>query len=462
MSRIPMTRRSAILNTGAAIAVAVASQIVPRSANAAGTVRKRKNIEALSADELTAYQHAIKVVKDRSKADPNDPKGYDYWAALHDSYDESIHSGCAHFSEKFFPWHRRYLYDFELVLQQSDPSITANVMIPYWDWTRPPTQGAHFPRAFEQPGSPLFDTRFKIAPPPWDASDILFMVQETDWNVFAGKPDPSNGFGRNPGSVESGPHNTLHTNISRHMHNPDTAVQDPIFWSFHAGIDLVWSRWQRLHVSDTKPQPFSDPAAIIWFQVRSLRVASTAKTTDFSYEYDYDFSPDGPAAAPAVVAASAPITSAAKRVTPLMPAAARGRDMTTLELAAKPASNAILRLADVKVLHDRSYRLNLYLHPKDTDLSSLSAEARKTYFMRTITLWKTHHDGEVEIFVRPTPPQLAHLGEGWVVTIQSEDAPASDVTGQPPGAAGRAEATAAQPALPAASELVRTIELQER
>ena len=122
----------------------------------------------------------------------------------------------------------------------------------------------------------------------------------------------------------------------------------------------------------------------------------------------------------------------------------------------KPSPQAILRLADVKVLHDRSYRLNLYLHPKETDLSSLSPEGRQAYFMRTITLWKTHHDDQVEIFVRPTPPELAHLGEGWVVTVQSEDA-ASDAAAGP-----QLDSTAARPGLPATSELIRGIELQER
>lgn len=456
MNLIPLTRRMALRSAAAAIAAAAASPFVPRPGHAAGPVRKRKNIEKLSADELNAYKHAIKIVKDRGKADPNDRKGYDYWAALHDFFDESIHSGCAHFSEKFFPWHRRYLFDFEAVLQQSDPPVTANVMIPYWDWTLPPIQGAHFPSAFEDRTSPLFDNRFNISPPPWDADDVRFMVQEKDWNVFAGKPDPSNAFGRNPGTVENGPHNGLHLNISRDMHDADTAVQDPIFWSFHAGIDLVWSRWQRLNVTESKPQPFADPEAVIFFQDRNFKVGSTAKTADFGYEYDYDFSKDGPAASgPALEAVQASVLAPARRVTQLTAGAAKGRDLT-MQVPEKPQASTLLRLADVKVLNDRSYRLNLYLHPKDVDLSSLNADARKAYFMRTLTLWKAHHPGEVEMFVRPTPPQMTRLAEGWVVTVQSED------VAPPPRAGGLESTAAARPALPATSELIKGIELQER
>jgi hypothetical protein len=58
--------------------------------------------------------------------------------------------------------------------------------------------------------------------------------------------------------------------------------------------------------------------------------------------------------------------------------------------------------------------------------------------------------------VRPTPPELAHLGEGWVVTVQSEDT-ASDAAAGP-----QLDSTAARAGLPATSELIRGIELQER
>lgn len=452
MKRLLITRRD-VLKAGAVIGVVAASPIASRRAVAADQIRKRKNIEDLSADELSAYKHAIQTVKDRSKVNPDDRKGYDYWASLHDLFDESIHSGCAHFSEKFFPWHRRYLFDFEAVLQQSDPPITANVMIPYWDWTRKPKQGVHFPSAFEDAASPLFDVRSNVTPPPWDPEKVRAMVQDQDWSRFAGKPDDSNAFGNHPGLIEAGPHNTLHTNISSDMASADTAVQDPIFWSFHAGIDLCWSRWQRLFVSDSKPQPFVDPAAIILFQDRSFTVASTAKTTDYLYEYDYDFSGDGPPAATLVAEAS--IISPAKRVTPFAAVAARGRAIT-LSAATAPAS-AVLRLADVKVLSDRSYRLDLFLHPKNVDLSSLDADARKTYFMSTLTLWKAHHEGNVELFVRPTPAEAAHLAEGWVVTIESQDAP-SHAAARP----GATIAPSARSALPGTSDLVGAIEMQER
>jgi tyrosinase-like protein len=450
-----VTRRRAILGAAGSIAATA----IPGTVRAEGTSAKRKNIDALSAPELDAYKHAIQIVKNRSAANPDDPTGYAFWASLHDNFDETKHSGCAHFSEKFFPWHRRYLSDFELVLQQTDPPVTAGVMIPYWDWSQPPAGGGHFPQPFLDTASPLFDRRILAkTPPPWDPADILNLVKETDWNVFAGKPDPSDGFGNHIGAVEVGPHNTLHGNISRDMANPETAVNDPIFWSFHAGIDLVWARWQRLHVADGSSQTFSDPTAIIWFRDRSYTVASTAKTTDFRYVYDYDFSGDGPPAGPALLAqAPTPgITSPPRRTLALTPVAS-GHDITAQVSAPSPLSNStLLRLAGVKVFHDKTYRLVLYLHPNDANLASLSPQSLDQYRMRVLTLWRGHHDGEVELFVRPTAAQLTQLNQGWTVTVQSEAVP--DEGGSPsPMSMG-----APSGPLPATPELLKTLELQER
>lgn len=52
-----------------------------------------------------------------------DERGYAYWARIHGN-------NCQHGWDEFLPWHRLYLYFFELALQDIDPSVT----VPYWDW----------------------------------------------------------------------------------------------------------------------------------------------------------------------------------------------------------------------------------------------------------------------------------------------------------------------------------------
>jgi len=228
----------------------------------------------------------------------------------------------------------------------------------------------------------------------------------------------------------------------------------------------VWARWQRLHVPSGTAQSFGDPAALIFFRDRSFAVASTARTTDFNYEYDYDFSPDGPpapvAAAPVVgMAPAMMITASAKRPVKLDVAAGSADEITAqLPAGGTPPNSVVLRLGDVRVFHDKSYRLNLYLHPQDVKLASLDPKARGDLLLRTVTLWRAHHDGKVEIFIRPTAAQLANLTKGWIITVQGE-AVESD-TEASPGAAQMAMPSTATAPLPATSHLLQTLEFEER
>lgn len=74
MRLFPPTRRDVLLKLGAAMTALATASLAPPRAFAQGTIRKRKNIESLSSDELSVYKHAIQVLKDHS-SDPNDPKG---------------------------------------------------------------------------------------------------------------------------------------------------------------------------------------------------------------------------------------------------------------------------------------------------------------------------------------------------------------------------------------------------
>jgi hypothetical protein len=446
------TSRRLFVTGSAAMAATIA--FGQRAESESVPVRMRKNVEQLEKAELEAYERAIDIVKKRSDANPADPEGYLYWANLHDDFD-TPRSGCAHYSEKFLPWHRRHLFDFENVLRRADPAVTANVMIPYWDWSKPPKEGVHFPRAFENEASPLFIARRKRTPPPWDADDLKKLVQDDDWSLFAGKPDPSDGFGQNPGSLESGPHNTLHTNISRSMESPASAALDPIFWSFHVYIDVMWTRWQRLFVTDQKPQPFVDGAALIWYRDRSYPVSSTAKTSDYNYAYDFDYSIDGPVAA-AVAAQS--IRAPAKNVASLSSFASVARSASFKPASrVAPASRSVLRLDGIRVFRDKSYAVDVYVHPPGIDLASLSREARQALLVRRVTLWKAHHEQTVEVFVRLDAAQVGRLNDGWVVTLKTEASLGDEEL-------NRILMSSPSPtfALPDTSTLVRGLEIQER
>jgi tyrosinase len=282
------------------------------------------------------------------------------------------------------------------------------------------------------------------------------MINESDWSLFAGNPDPAEGIGQNPGSIESGPHNTLHGNISRQMADPQSAALDPIFWSFHAYIDVVWTRWQRLFVTDQQPQPFVDGAALLWYRERSFPVSSTAKTSDYGYAYDYDYSTDGPP--PARVVAQG-IRSPARNVAALAaveqsPRAASFRSSTKVG----PDSKSVLRLAGIRVFRDKTYAIDLYLHPPGIDVASINAQARRGFLVRKITLWRApHHDQTAEVFVRLDSAQVEKVNDGWTVTMLTEANVGDDEIREMSAAARSANF-----ALPNTSALVGGIEIQER
>jgi tyrosinase len=86
-----------------------------------------------------------------------DERGYQYHAGLHGL---PLPIQCRHGDILFLPWHRAYLYFFELAWQDRVPEVA----IPWWDWTSasahqdglPPT---HAPQAREDGRpNPLFDS----------------------------------------------------------------------------------------------------------------------------------------------------------------------------------------------------------------------------------------------------------------------------------------------------------------
>lgn len=109
-----------------------------------GEPRQRANIDCLcdpaQIDELRSAFRLIYDIDDK----PEDRRNYNNQALIHQNH-------CQHGWERFLPWHRAYLYEFEQNLQDFAPDI----MLPYWDWTMPhyrpddPTCGSIIPDAFK-------------------------------------------------------------------------------------------------------------------------------------------------------------------------------------------------------------------------------------------------------------------------------------------------------------------------
>jgi len=112
------------------------------------TCAKRKNIRYTWTKERKALINAMHWVKDGCPQTKHpsshwsgetpankciDPDtGVEGWS-LKDFFEDHIqYDSAAHGQYKFFPWHRKYLKEYETVLQQYNKCV----MIPYWDWTQ--------------------------------------------------------------------------------------------------------------------------------------------------------------------------------------------------------------------------------------------------------------------------------------------------------------------------------------
>ena len=85
--------------------------------------RLRKNINCMTPEEFRLFQVAIAEMR-RWDSFPADQRSWTFWAQIHAN-------SCQHGWEEFLPWHRAYLYEMELRMQDWDP----NVALPYWSWS---------------------------------------------------------------------------------------------------------------------------------------------------------------------------------------------------------------------------------------------------------------------------------------------------------------------------------------
>lgn len=108
-----------------------------------GEPRQRANIDCMSEDEIERLRCAFRTIYDIDDK-VEDRRNYNNQALIHQNH-------CQHGWERFLPWHRAYLYEFEQNLQDFDRDI----MLPYWDWTMPqyrpddPTKGWIIPQPFQ-------------------------------------------------------------------------------------------------------------------------------------------------------------------------------------------------------------------------------------------------------------------------------------------------------------------------
>jgi tyrosinase len=228
-------------------------------------IRHRLNIDAMTSAQLAAYRAAL-----TASMKITDERGYNFQAGIH-GLPLPMSCGIAHGQPIFLPWHRAYLYFFELTLRAAGADVT----LPWWDWTA----DQQIPTAYRQARvqnrkNPLHSAKVDPAalaqgasggdvkapttvrhpgqagsPPLPTAADIEQVLELGDFLDFTQQLEQL--------------HNNVHVWVGGnggHMADIPFAAFDPIFWAHHAMIDRVWRLWQLRHPQKGVPASLLDEA----------------------------------------------------------------------------------------------------------------------------------------------------------------------------------------------------------
>ncbi len=226
-------------------------------------LRHRPSVTEMTDPELGELRAAFAKLQEK-----DDERGYQHLAGIH-GLPLPMYCDQAHGQPAFLPWHRAYLYRFELALRATGH----DVMLPWWDWITVP----RIPPSLEQlagqvnplysmpvnelarqqgergEGDPEDPEERRLAPMPNTvreperpgtrlptAPEIEhLMVDYRDFTSFWQKIEDY--------------HGNVHIWVGGHMGDIPFAAYDPIFWMHHAMIDRLWRMWQLRHPQASFP-----------------------------------------------------------------------------------------------------------------------------------------------------------------------------------------------------------------
>jgi hypothetical protein len=251
----------------------------------------RRNIADLAPDDagLKLLRDGLRILRERSAANPLDPRGWYAYAQLHsafcgtNTYEDQVHYGWF-----FLPWHRGYLIALEQLLQ--DTVAEPQLALPYWDWTTSP----QIPAAYAGAGNPLNDPTRIYQPAdiiPWDLLNVGPILRAPTWNSFGGHPRLSPQEPQIEGCLEQGCHNNTHNWMGGNIGTFSGAGYDPVFHLHHGQVDRLWEAWVA-----ASPH-HRNPTDARWLEKRyffygpdgrpfAIRVGDMVDTTKVGYRFD--------------------------------------------------------------------------------------------------------------------------------------------------------------------------------
>ncbi len=146
-----------------------------------GELRQRANLDCMCDAEVDQLREGFRRLFDLNDH-PQDRRSFNNQALIHQNH-------CQHGWERFLPWHRAYLYEFEQNLQDFFPDLT----LPYWDWTMPgywnrgePQKGSVIPQSLKAYLTPAEARTLagRLDPRPTAAQETAFLALADDRRLF--------------------------------------------------------------------------------------------------------------------------------------------------------------------------------------------------------------------------------------------------------------------------------------
>lgn len=254
--------------------------VMPARRQTQAPLSYRKNADLLRGPQLASLRRAY-----RASMNVNDDRGWLRWAGIHGL---PLPMYCQHHTSLFLPWHRAYLYFFELSLKRFEPTVT----LPWWDWTSPASHRNGLPLAYtedtdgNQPnplaGGPI-DPAARLAggalPParssrePGDPAELPSrgqISQLLDRGDFLDFQQQLEAY-----------HDGVHVWVGGTVAEIPYAAYDPIFFAHHVMIDRIWRLWQLRHPTVLAPPDLLDEA----LDPFNITVRQTLSVNTLGYDY---------------------------------------------------------------------------------------------------------------------------------------------------------------------------------
>jgi len=414
-------------------------------------IRYRKHVDDMTPDDWKALGDAMTLLHQKDKFGPQGPAtpsanepfpqdhdSYEWFVQIHGNRKES--KACKHGSELIWPWHRAFLLHFENQLRATNPPVSSNITLPYWDWTEKPSGEAGYPKEFEVLGSPFFHARQQYGtdiPLSVASDDIPQGVSPSQFvdNLMAGNWEEFGGTAEGPqaaaGAMESQLHNQIHGYIGKDNANTIHAVRDPIFWAHHANLDRLWDRWQRLHINEQQCFACDAPTYDRDPNMGALKFQDVLTNDMLPGGIKIAYLPKGSPVPQTLMTSN--ITSNEMMMpmdrqvvsTPQITAPENGLASYSFILPETSGYRFQLRLVELRVPPSHSYRGSVYLYPDNRTFSATS-EFRKAYRIASFGVLANgnaengHATQTVAIDLTDAFRNLPkdQVGKGWRLTIK--------------------------------------------